>query len=69
MIATRYIFEKTLAGFRSGGAVPVSGEAARDVLVVIAACYHAASSGQRVVLDAAGARTVRSMRMGALPVG
>ena len=69
MIATRFIFEKTLAGFSGGGPVPVSGEDARDVLEVIAACYHAAATGQRVVLDAAGTRTVRGMRMGALPVG
>src|SRR5215207_1245127 len=69
MIATRFIFEKTLAGFSGGGPVPVSGEDARDVLEVIAACYHAAATGQRVVLDAAGARIVRGMRMGALPVG
>ena len=65
MIATRFIFEKTLAGFRSGGAVPVSAEDARDVLEVIAACYHAAATGQRVVLDDAGSRGLRSMRMGA----
>jgi predicted dehydrogenase len=65
MIATRFIFEKTLAGFRSGAAVPVSAEDARDVLEVIAACYHAAATGQRVVLDDASSRGLRSMRMGA----
>ena len=65
MIATRFIFEKTLAGFRSGGDVPVSAQDARDVLEVIAACYHAAATGQRVVLGDASSRSLRSMRMGA----
>jgi predicted dehydrogenase len=65
MIATRSIFEQTLAGFRSGGAVPVSAQDARDVLEVIVACYHAAATGQRVVLEDGGLRSLRSMRMGA----
>jgi hypothetical protein len=43
----------------------VSAEDGRDVLEVIAACYHAAATGQRVVLDDASSRGLRSMRMGA----
>ena len=71
VVSSTYVLEheKTLAGFRTGRPVPVSGEDARDVLEVIAACYHAAATGHRVVLDAAGARVVRGMRMGAQPVG
>ena len=66
MIATRYVFEKTLEAFRSGGAPPASARDARDVLEVIAACYHAAATGRRIELD--GATTppeLASMRMGA----
>jgi predicted dehydrogenase len=65
MIATRYVFEKTLEAFRSGGAPPASARDARDVLEVIAACYHAAATGRRIELDGAAPPELTSMRMGA----
>lgn len=51
MVATRAIFEHSLAAFRDGTRPPVDGPEARRVLEVIAACYKAAESGNRVVLD------------------
>lgn len=51
VVATRDVFARTLRGFRGSTAVPTSAEAARDVLEVIAACYHAAATGARVRLD------------------
>ena len=67
MIATRYVFEKTLEAFRTGGQPPASARDARDVLEVIAACYHAAATGRRIKLDGATPPEVASMRMGATP--
>jgi predicted dehydrogenase len=67
MIATRFVFEKTLAAFRSGGAPPASAQDARDVLEVIAACYHAAATGRRVRLEGSTPPELSSMRMGASP--
>jgi predicted dehydrogenase len=67
MIATRAVFEKTLEAFRSGGAPPASATDARDVLEVIAACYHAASTGRRVPLDGQTPPELVGMRMGASP--
>ena len=67
MIATRYVFEKTLHAFRTGGAPPASAHDARDVLEVIAACYHAAATGKRINLDASTPPELSSMRMGANP--
>lgn len=69
MIATRYIFEKSLAAFRDGGAPPASAEDGRDVLEVIAACYHSAAAGCRVSLDGVESLGLGTMRMGAVPVG
>jgi predicted dehydrogenase len=66
MIATRYVFEKTLDAFRTGGPVPASDEDARDVLEVIAACYHSAATGRRVSLEAGEIRELASVRMGAV---
>ena len=65
MVATRYVFEKTLAAFASGGPVPASAEDGRDVLEVIAACYHAAATGRRVELGSDEARELAGLRMGA----
>jgi len=45
--ATRYLLEKTLAAFRSGGALPASAEDGRAALEVIDACYRAAATGRR----------------------
>ena len=67
MIATRYVFEKTLDAFRTGGAPPASARDARDVLEVIAACYHAAATGRRVRLEGATPAELVGMRMGASP--
>src|SRR5262245_39936491 len=67
MIATRNVFEKTLEAFRTGGAPPASARDARDVLEVIAASYHAAATGRRVVLDGATPKELSAMRMGASP--
>lgn len=65
MVATRAIFERTFKAFGNGGAPPVSGELARDVILVLAACYDAAATGTRVVLDTATEQRLRSFRMGA----
>jgi predicted dehydrogenase len=51
MIATRLVFERTLAAFRNGGEPPASGEAGRDVLAVIGAAYRSAATGCRVAID------------------
>ena len=67
MIATRFVFEKTLEAFRTGGAPPASARDARDVLEVIAACYHAAATGRRIVLDGQTPAELLTMRMGASP--
>ncbi len=69
MIATRFVFEKTLAAFRDGTESPASAEDGRDVLEVIAACYLAASSGRRVELQGDQLSELAVMRMGAAPVG
>ncbi|HYN80296.1 MAG TPA: Gfo/Idh/MocA family oxidoreductase [Gemmatimonadaceae bacterium] len=45
--ATRYLLEKTLAAFRSGGPLPASAADGRAALEVIDACYSAAASGRR----------------------
>lgn len=69
MVATRLVFEKSLAAFRDGTKPPASAEDGRDVLEVIAACYHSAAAGCRVSLDGAESLGLGSMRMGAVPVG
>ena len=50
MVATRLVLERTFEAFRTGGRPPASGQDGRDVLEVIAACYHAARTGRRVTL-------------------
>jgi len=67
MVATRAILDRTLAAFRSGGEPPVSARLARDVIMVLAACYHAADTGTRVTLDAATEQHLTPYRMGAAP--
>jgi D-apiose dehydrogenase len=49
--ATRVVFERTFAAFRTGTRPPTGGAAGRDVLQVIAAAYHSAATGRRVRLD------------------
>ena len=65
MLATRYVFEKTLRAFQTGTAPPASGADGRDVLEVIAASYHSAATGHRVALDSPEVRALSSFRMGA----
>jgi predicted dehydrogenase len=68
MVATRILIDRTVRAFASGGEVPASARDGRDVLEVIAACYRAAETGQRVELGGADARQLAGMAMGALPV-
>lgn len=65
MIATRYVLEKTLAAFRDGTAPPADAQCGRDVLEVIAACYHSASEGRRVALDSPEVKALSGLAMGA----
>ncbi|MGI9146834.1 MAG: Gfo/Idh/MocA family protein [Chloroflexota bacterium] len=65
MLATRAVFERSLAAFASGGAPPASADDGRAVLEVIAACYLSATTGRRIRLDDAEAAELASMRMGA----
>lgn len=46
--ASRVVFTRTLDAFRNGTEPPTSGERARDILAVIAACYRSAATGQRI---------------------
>jgi predicted dehydrogenase len=61
--ATRSMFEQSLIAFRDGTAPPVTGEAARDVLAVIAAVYESSSTGQRVAVDDAFIQRIRNDRL------
>jgi predicted dehydrogenase len=67
MFATRYVLEKTLEAFRTGGAPPADGACGRDVLEVIAACYHSAATGRRLSMDSDDVRELASLAMGAAP--
>lgn len=67
MLATRYVFEKTLRAFQDGSAPPASGRDGRDVLEVIAACYHSAATGRRIALAGPEMRGLFGLRMGAVP--
>lgn len=64
MIATRLLFERTLEAFRTGTRPPTTGQDGRDVLEVIAACYHAAATGRRIRLTGSD-DALTSLRMGA----
>lgn len=68
MFATRLVIERTIEAIQSGSAPPASAEDARDGLEVIAACYYAARSGQRVSL-AHDFDVLHSMHMGAAVAG
>lgn len=50
VLATADVFARTMEAFRRGTEPPTSGRRAREVLDVIAACYHSASVGHRVAL-------------------
>ena len=67
MHATRQVFERTLAAFRSGGRPPATAEDGRDVLEVIAACYRSASTGRRVQLDTPESGDLASIHLGGVP--
>jgi predicted dehydrogenase len=67
VVATRVVFEKTIEAFRTGGQPPASGQDGRDVLEVIAACYHSAATGRRLRLDDAEVKSLASLKMGAAP--
>lgn len=67
MIATRYVLEKTLAAFRDGTEPPADARCGRDVLEVIAACYHSASTGRRIAIDSEEVRELAGTAMGAPP--
>jgi predicted dehydrogenase len=64
MMATRFVFERTLAAFRNGGEPPASGESGRDVLAVIGAAYQSAATGARVTIDDAFLTTIRDVNLG-----
>jgi predicted dehydrogenase len=64
MVATRAVFGLTIAAMRNGGEPPVPARTARDVVAVLAACYHSAATGRRVVLDDATERELAGFRMG-----
>jgi predicted dehydrogenase len=67
MVATRRVFERTFEAFRTGGRPPTTGQDGRDVMEVIAACYHAAANGRRVSLTGSDAAPLASLRMGSVP--
>jgi predicted dehydrogenase len=67
IVATRHVLERTLAAFRDGSEPPASARAGRDVLEVIAACYHSARTGQRVQLNAETEAALRTLHLGAAP--
>ncbi len=64
VVATRRIFEGAFDAFRRGVEPPASGRRGRDVLEVIAACYHAAATGRRVALDSQEVRDLAGRRLG-----
>lgn len=66
MIATRNVFERTLEAFARGTLPPATAEDGRDVLEVIAAAYHSASTGRRIELDSDEVKGLSGMHMGAL---
>jgi predicted dehydrogenase len=50
VVATRYVLERSLAAFATGGRPPASAMDARDALEVIDACYSAAATGHRTTV-------------------
>jgi predicted dehydrogenase len=67
MVATRYVLEKTIAAFRDGTRPPATGEDGRDVLQVIAACYHSAATGRRIYMDDPAVAALHNVKMGGAP--
>jgi predicted dehydrogenase len=64
MVATRYVFERTFAAFRDGSRPPAAAEDGRDVLEVIAACYHSAATGRRIALGGGETTQLKTFTMG-----
>jgi predicted dehydrogenase len=60
VVATRYILEKSLAAFQSGGRPPATGEDGRDALEVVDACYSSAVTGLRTVVGRHDSRAENS---------
>ena len=69
MLATRTLMEKTFAAFKDGSEAPASAQCGRDVLEVIVACYHSATTGERVVLDSQAAHALSAVVLGSVPRG
>lgn len=67
MVATRDVFRKTFEAFRTGGEPPASAQDGRDVLEVLAACYHAAATGRRIRLGGSEMHELAGLRLGARP--
>ena len=62
--ATGILLNKTFAAFRDGSRPPASAEDGRDVLQVVAACYRAAATGQRVALESGEGGRIATWQMG-----
>lgn len=65
MVATRDLLTRTLAAFAADQPPPVDATAARDLLEVIVACYHAAATGTRIEIDSPAVRSLASLQLGA----
>lgn len=50
VVSTRYVLEKSLAAFASGGRPPATAADGRDALEVINACYSSAVTGRRTAV-------------------
>ncbi len=67
--ATQVVIERTLEAFRTGGIPSTTAEAAREIIMVIAACYESAATGRRIPLDAATRATLGSRSLGVAASG
>jgi predicted dehydrogenase len=67
MAATRLLIQRTLDAFRDNTSPPATAQDGRDVMEVIAACYHSAASGRRVELQGSEMRELAGLAMGAPP--
>jgi predicted dehydrogenase len=68
LAATRRLFERTLAAFRDGAGLPADAAAGRDVLQVVAACYHAHATGRRVEIGGHEAPELADLQLGTAPL-
>jgi predicted dehydrogenase len=67
MIATRLVLERSVEAFRDGTDPPADARCGRDVLEVIAACYHSSTTGRRVEMDSDEVAALADLAMGAPP--